>query len=99
MKTEYLVECYERTGMDDFFLIVSLKNKNVFFIGIFKNTEKEVIKKEIFNIFIFNETQRIEESKRMKLPVANIFSMRKYYAERIRESKFYKNTEKAIFIK
>lgn len=99
MKTEYLVECYERTGMDDFFLIVSLKNKNVFFIGIFKNTEKEVIKKEIFNIFIFNETQRIEESKRMKLPVANIFSMRKYYAEQIRKSKFYKNTEKAIFIK
>lgn len=28
MKTEYLVECYERPGMDDFFLIVSLKNKN-----------------------------------------------------------------------
>lgn len=99
MKTEYLVECYERTGMDDFFLIVSLKNKNVFFIGIFKNTEKEVLKKEIFNIFIFNETQRIEESKRMKLPVSNIFSMRKYYAEQIRQSKFYKNTEKAIFIK
>ena len=42
MKTEYLVECYERTGMDDFFLIVSLKNKNVFFIGIFKNTEKAI---------------------------------------------------------
>lgn len=99
MKTEYLVECYERTGMDDFFLIVSLKNKNVFFIGIFKNTEKEVIKKEIFNIFIFNETQRIEESKRKKLPVSNIFSMRKYYAGRIRKSKIYKNTEKAIFIK
>lgn len=99
MKTEYLVECYERTGMDDFFLIVSLKNKNVFFIGNFKNTEKEVLKKEIFNIFIFDEIQRIEESKRMKLPVSNIFSMRKYYAEQIRKSKFYKNTEKAIFIK
>lgn len=70
-----------------------------FFIGIFKNTEKEVLKKEIFNIFIFNETQRIEESKRMKLPVSNIFSMRKYYAEQIRKSRFYKNTEKAIFIK
>lgn len=99
MKTEYLVECYERTGTDDFFLIVSLKNKNVFFIGIFKNTEKEVLKKEIFNIFIFNEIQRIEESKRMKLPVSNIFSMRKYYAEQIRKSNFFKNTEKAIFIK
>ena len=58
-----------------------------------------MLKKEIFNIFIFNETQRIEESKRMKLPVSNIFSMRKYYAEQIRKSKFYKNTEKAIFIK
>lgn len=79
--------------------IVNRKNKNVFFIGIFKNTEKEVLKKEIFNIFIFNETQRIEESKRMKLPVSNIFSMRKYYAEQIRKSRFYKNTEKAIFIK
>lgn len=64
-----------------------------------KITEKEVLKKEIFNIFIFNETQRIEESKRMKLPVSNIFSMRKYYAEQIRKSRFYKNTEKAIFIK
>lgn len=42
MKTEYLLECYERTGMDDFFLIVSLKNKNVFFVGIFKNTEKAI---------------------------------------------------------
>ena len=99
MKTEYLVECYERTGMDDFYFIVSLKNKNVFFIGIFKNTEKEVLKKEIFNIFIFNEMQNIEELKRKKLPVSDIFSMRKNYAQRIRNSKFYKNTEKEIFIK
>lgn len=30
MKTEYLLECYEQTGMDDFYFIVSLKNKNVF---------------------------------------------------------------------
>jgi hypothetical protein len=85
--------------MDDFFLIVSLKNKNVFFIGIFKNTEKEELKKEIFNIFIFNEIQHIEDLKRMKLPVSDIFSMRKNYAEQIRRSKFYKNTEIAIFIK
>ena len=99
MKTEYLVECYERTGMDDFFLIVSLKNKNVFFIGIFKNSEKEVIKKEIFNIFIFNEILYIEELKRKKLPVVDLFSMRNNYAEQMRNSKFYKNTEKEIFIK
>ena len=99
MKTEYLLECYERIGMDDFFLIVSLKNKNVFFVVLFKNTEKEVLKKEIFNIFIFNEIQNIEELKRMKLPVSDIFSMRKKYAEQIRKSNFCKNTEKAIFIK
>ena len=99
MKTEYLLECYERSGMDDFFLIVTLKNKNVFFVGIFKKTEKEVIKKEIFNIFIFNEILYIEELKRNKLPVVDLFSMRNNYAEQIRNSKFYKNTEKEIFIK
>lgn len=99
MKTEYLLECYERTGMDDFFLIVSLKNKNVFFIGNFKNTEKEVLKKEIFNIFIFNEIQNIEELKRMKPPVSDVISKRNNYAEQIRNSRFYKNTAKEIFIK
>lgn len=99
MKTEYLLECYERLGMDDFFLIVSLKNKNVFFIGIFKNSEKKAIKKEIFNIFIFNEILYIEEAKRNKLPAVDLFSMRNNYAEKIRNSKFYKNTEKEIFTK
>lgn len=99
MKTEYLLECYERTGMDDFFLIVSLKNKNVFFVGIFKNSEKEVIKKEIFNIFLFNELQHIEELKRMKLPISDVISMRNNNAEQIRNSRFYKNTAKEIFIK
>ena len=99
MKTEYLLECYERPGTDDFFLIVSLKNKNVFFIGNFKNTEKEVLKKEIFNIFLFNEFQYIEDLKRKKLPVSDIFSIRNNYAQQIRNLKFYKNTEKEIFIK
>ena len=99
MKTEYLLECYERPGMDDFFFIVSLKNKNVFFVGIFKNSEKEVLKKEIFNIFLFNELRYIEELKRKKLPVSDIFSMRYNYSHQIRNSKFYKNTEKEIFIK
>lgn len=99
MKTEYLLECYDRPGTDDFFFIVSLKNKNVFFVGIFKNSEKEVLKKEIFNIFLFNELQYIEELKREKLPVSDIFSMRYNYAHQIRNSKFYKNTEKEIFIK
>lgn len=86
MKTEYLLECYERTGTDDLFFIVSLKNKNVFFVGI-------------FNIFLFNELQYIEEFKRKKLPVSDIFSMRYNYAQQIRKSKFYKKTEKEIFIK
>lgn len=99
MKTEYLLECYERTGEDDFYFIVSLKNKNVFFVGISKKSEKEVLKKEIFNIFLFNELQHIEDLKRKKLPVSDIFSMRNIYAQRIRNSKFYKNTEKEIFIK
>lgn len=99
MKTEYLLECYKRSGMDDLFFIVSLKNKNVFFIGIFKNSEKEVIKKEIFNIFTFNEISHIEELKRKKLPASDIFAMRYNYAHQIRNSKFYKNTEKEIFIK
>lgn len=99
MKTEYLLECYERPGTDDFFFIVSLKNKNVFFVGIFKNSEKEVLKKEIFNIFLFNELLYIEGLKRKKLPVFDIFLMRYNYAHQIRNSKFYKNTEKEIFIK
>ena len=99
MKTEYLLECYDRAGMDEFVLIVSLKNKKVFFIGIFKNSEKDVIKKEIFNIFIFNEISYIEDLKRNKLPVVDLFSTRNNYAEQIRNSKFYKNTEKETFIK
>ena len=99
MKTEYLLECYERTGMDDFYFIVSLKNKNVFFVGNLKKSEKEVLKKEIFNIFLFNELHHIEDLKRKKLPVSDIFSIRNDYAQRIRNSKFYKNTEKEIFIK
>lgn len=99
MKTEYLLECYERTRMDDFYFIVSLKNKNVFFVGNLKKSEKEVLKKEIFNIFLFNELQHIEDLKRKKLPVSDIFSIRNNYAQQIRNLKFYKNTEKEIFIK
>lgn len=99
MKTEYLLECYERTRMDDFYFIVSLKNKNVFFVGNLKKSEKEVLKKEIFNIFLFNELQHIEDLKRKKLPVSDIFSIRNNYAQQIRNSKIYKNTEKEIFIK
>ena len=99
MKTEYLLECYERTGMDDFYFIVSLKKQKCFFVGNLKKSEKEELKKEIFNIFLFNELQHIEDLKRKKLPVSDIFSIRNDYAQRIRNSKFYKNTEKEIFIK
>lgn len=99
MKTEYLLECYEQTEMDNFYFIVSLKNKNVFFVGNLKKSEKEVLKKEIFNIFLFNELQHIEYLKRKKLPVSDIFSIRNDYAQKIRNSIFYKNTEKEIFIK
>lgn len=75
------------------------EKQKCFFVGIFKKSEKEVLKKEIFNIFLFNELQYIEELKRKKLPVSDIFSVRKNHAQRIRNSKFYKNTEKEIFIK
>lgn len=71
----------------------------MFFLLDFLKILKRGAQKEIFNIFIFNEIQNIEELKRRKLPVSDIFSMRKSYAEQIRISKFYKNTEKAIFIK
>ena len=42
MKTEYLLECCERPGTDDFFFIVSLKNKNV---GVIIIGEKMFAKK------------------------------------------------------
>ena len=86
----------------DTFALISFYTIESYFFAVrdsFKNTEKEVLKKEIFNIFLFNELQNIEELKRMKLPVSDIFSMRKNYAEQIRKSKFYKNTAKEIFTK
>jgi hypothetical protein len=99
MKTEYLVECYDNINNNDFFLIVTLKNKKTFFVGIFKKTEKEMIRKEIFNIFVFKEYSNIEELKRKRKPVSLIFSYRNSLAEMIRRSPCYKKTEKLIFIK
>ena len=99
MKTEYLLEIYEHVRTNALWFIVSLKNKNVFFIGILKKSEKEVLKKEIFNIFIFNEIANIEESKRERIPVSDLFFIRNNYAEQIRKSAFYKKAEKEIFIK
>lgn len=99
MKTEYLVECYDNINNNDFFLIVTLKNKKTFFVGIFKKTEKEMIRKEIFNIFVFKEYSNIEQLKRKRKPVSLIFSHRNSLAEMIRRSPCYKKTEKLIFIK
>ena len=99
MKTEYLVECYDNINNNDFFLIVTLKNKKTFFVGIFKKTEKEMIRKEIFNIFVFKEYSNIEELKRKRKPVSLIFSYRNSLAEMIRRFPCYKKTEKLIFIK
>ena len=99
MKTEYLVECYDNINNNDFFLIVTLKNKKTFFVGMFKKTEKEMIRKEIFNIFVFKEYSNIEELKRKRKPVSLIFSYRNSLAEMIRRSPCYKKTEKLIFIK
>lgn len=99
MKTEYLLECYDNINNNDFFLIVTLKNKKTFFVGIFKKTEKEMIRKEIFNIFVFKEYSNIEQLKRERKPVSLIFSYRNSLAEVIRRSPCYKKTEKQIFIK
>lgn len=99
MKTEYLLECYDNINNNDFFLIVTLKNKKTFFVGNFKKTEKEMIIKEIFNIFVFKEYYNIEQLKRKRKPVSLIFSYRNSLAEIIRRSPCYKKTEKLIFIK
>lgn len=99
MKTKYLVECYDIINNNDFFLIVTLKNKKTFFVGIFKKTEKEMIRKEIFNIFVFKEYSNIEKLKRERKPVSFIFSYRNSLAEMIRRFPCYKKTEKLIFIK
>lgn len=99
MKTKYLVECYDNINNNDFFLIVTLKNKKTFFVGMFKKTEKEMIIKEIFNIFVFKEYSNIEKLKRERKPVSFIFSHRNALAEMIRRIPCYKKTEKLIFIK
>lgn len=99
MKTEYLLECYDNINNNNFFLIVTLKNKKTFFVGNFKKTEKEMIIKEIFNIFVFKEYYNIEQLKRKRKPVSLIFSYRNSLAEEIRRSPCCKKTEKLIFIK
>lgn len=99
MKSEYLVEAYDSISRDEFFLIVTLKNKKTFFVGLFKKNEKKMIKKEIFNIFLLKELPQIEESKKERKPIHYLFSCRNTLAATIRKSTFYKKSEELIFIK
>lgn len=99
MKTEYLVEIYDHIKNDEFCLIVTLKNKKTFFVGIFKKSKKKDILKEIFNIFTFPEFSHIEDLKRIKTPVSDIFSYRNRYAESVRCLSTYHKTETYVFSK
>lgn len=99
MKTEYTVEIYDGINNDVFCLIVAMKNKQTFFIGIFKKREKKDILKGIFNIFTLPEFSHIEELKRIKTPVSDIFSHRNRYAETVRYSSNFHKSETYVFLK
>lgn len=100
MKTEYTVEIYDGIKNDNFCLIVTMKNKQTFFIGIFKKREKKDILKGIFNIFTLPEFRHIEELKRkLKTPVSDLFSYRNRYAEAVRCSSNYNKSETYVFLK
>lgn len=99
MKTEYTVEIWNHIKNDEFCLIATLKNKQTFFIGIFKNREKKDILKGIFNIFTLPEFSHIEDLKRKKKPVSDIFTYRNRYAETARYSHIYHKSEIYIFSK
>lgn len=99
MKTEYTVENYDGINNNVFCLIVTMKNKQTFFIGIFKKREKKDILKGIFNIFTLPEFRHIEELKRKKTPVSDLFSYRNRYAETVRYSSKYNKSETYVFLK
>ena len=99
MKTEYTVEIWNHIKNDEFCLIATLKNKQTFFIGIFKKREKKDILKGIFNIFTLPEFRHIEDLKRKKEPVSYIFTHRNRYAESVRYSHTYHKSEIYIFSK
>lgn len=99
MKTEYTVEIWNHIKNDEFCLIATLKNKQTFFIGIFKKREKKDILKGIFNIFTLPEYSHIEDLKRRKEPVSCIFTYRNRYAESVRYSHTYHKSEIYIFSK
>lgn len=99
MKTEYSVEIYEHVKNNEFCLIVTMRNKQTFFIGIFKKSEKKDILKEIFNIFTLPEFKHIEDLKRKKTPVSDIFCYRNRYAQTVRCSCVYNKPETYVFTK
>lgn len=103
MKTEYLVETYDKVNEDIFFIIVSTqianKIKKTFFIGAFHKSEEEEVMKEIFNIYIFKETSHIEILKREKRTASTILSYRYKLADGIRNSYSYKKAKQQIFVK
>lgn len=104
MKTEYLVETYERLGANTFCIIVSTqvakKIKKTFFIGFFDKSNEEKIMKEIFNIYLlFKEVSDIEVLKRDKKTASMILSYRNVFADKIRNSSLFEKTKQQTFIK
>lgn len=105
MKTEYLVETYEKLGANAFYIIVSTqvaKNpiKKPFFIGFFAKRDEEKIMKEIFNIYLlFKEVGDIEVLKRDKKTASSILSYRNVFADKIRNLSLFEKTKQQTFIK
>ncbi len=91
METEYLVETYEKSWANAFYIIVSTqaakKIKTPLFIGFFDKSDEETILKEIFNIsLLFKEVINIEVLKREKKTASSILSYRNVFADKIRNS-------------
>lgn len=105
MKTEYLVETYEKLGANAFYIIVSTQvaknpTKKPFFIGFFAKRDEEKIMKEIFNIYLlFKEVGDIEVLKRDKKTASSILSYRKVFADKIRNLSLFEKTKQQTFIK
>lgn len=104
MKTEYLVETYEKLWANAFYIIVSTqvakKIKKPLFIGFFDKSDEEKIMKEIFNIsLLFKEVSNIEVLKRDKKTASSILSYRNVFADRIRNSSLFDKIKQQTFIK
>ena len=104
MKTEYLVETYEKLATNTFWIIVSTqvskKIKKPLFIGFFDKSDEEKIMKEIFNIsLLFKEVVDIEVLKRDKKTASSILSYRNVFADKIRNSSLLEKIKQQTFIK